>query len=238
MFCRVDLWSEFFQLELLVFEPQLDIAKRSLQIGWIAGVQEFGQEAFATIETLADIFALLFQARDFAPHGMGQFQQLIVRINGFGLSGILANGQARFAQEFLKQRVHGLEAVRVSRVIPQQYVILEEENIIFAAVEEDQAVLKQFVQRSKIFSKECTARFRDYAVLHFGDDVGNLLAHPSDNRTAGRLQLGQTRFDDVRLLASFEMLAALPDPLLAFQDEVAKLIAEFKGEVFENRQAE
>src|SRR5713101_3701435 len=154
------------------------------------------------------------------------------------LSGILANGQARFAQEFLKQRVHGLEAVRVSRVIPQQYVILEEENIIFAAVEEDQAVLKQFVQRSKIFSKECTARFRDYAVLHFGDDVGNLLAHPSDNRTAGRLQLGQTRFDDVRLLASFEMLATLPDPLLAFQDEVAKLIAEFKGEVFENRQAE
>ncbi len=42
----------------------------------------------------------------------------------------------------------------------------------------------------------------------------------------------------MRLLAALEMLAALADPFLPFQDNVGELIADFRGEKFQQAQAE
>lgn len=66
----------------------------------------------------------------------------------------------------------------------------------------------------------------------------DLLSNAANNDAARTATPTSARFNDVRLLAAFEMLAALANPLLAFEDQVGKLIAHFKGEEFEQAQAE
>ena len=59
-----------------------------------------------------------------------------------------------------------------------------------------------------------------------------------DDVAPGRLQLRQPRLDDVRLLAAFEQLAMLPDPFLAFENQVCKLIARLENQEFQQGQPE
>jgi hypothetical protein len=60
----------------------------------------------------------------------------------------------------------------------------------------------------------------------------------STSATICGLQFRQARFDDVRLLAALEMLAALANPFLALEDQVGKLIAHFEGQEFQQAQPE
>ena len=116
--------------------------------------------------------------------------------------------------------------------------MLEKENVVFAAFEKNQAVLAKIVVRSEIIAEQGAAGFGDDVVFHVHDDLRDLLPNAANNDAARGLQLRQARFDDVRLLAAFEMLAALANPFLAFEDQVGKLIAHFEGEEFEQAQAE
>jgi len=57
--------------------------------------------------------------------------------------------------------------------------------------------------------------------LHVDHNLCHLLSHAANDAPPGRLQLRQSRLDDVRLLAPLEMLTALANPFLAFEDQVA-----------------
>src|SRR4029077_17930181 len=63
------------------------------------------------------------------------------------------------------------------------------------------------------------------------------LADDVNHAAPRRLQLRELGFDDVSLLAALEMFAALANPFLAFEDEIGELIADFKGEKFQETQA-
>ena len=133
----------------------------------------------------------------------------------------------RLTKKFLEQRVHGLKAVRVARVISQQDVVLQEENVVFSAVEKDQPVLHQFIERSKIFAEERPPRFGNDIIFDVREHLRNLLAYTANDSPPRGLQFRQARLDHVRLLAAFEVFASLADPFLAFQDQVGELIGQF-----------
>ena len=62
------------------------------------------------------------------------------------------------------------------------------------------------------------------------------MAHTADDGTPPGLQFRQPRLDDVRLLAAFEMFAPLPDPLLAFVNQVGKLIDHLRSKKLQQTQ--
>src|SRR4029077_10307450 len=112
------------------------------------------------------------------------------------------------------------------------------EPIVFAAIEEDQLVFQQFVKGSEVFAKKRAARLRDDVFFHVGENQRNLLAHSPEDAPPRRLQLRQTRFDDVGLLGTVKIFTSLADPFLTFQNQVGELIAEFLGKAFQDRQPE
>src|SRR5216684_4615189 len=124
-----------------------------LEIRRIARVQEFVEKAFATIEALAGRFALLFEIGNFIADGLYTLEESGMRFDRLFVRWIVRYGNASLPEEFLKQGIHGLEAVRVARVIAQQHVVLEKEDIIFAAIEKDHAVLAKLVVGSKILAE-------------------------------------------------------------------------------------
>src|SRR6267142_1401914 len=67
----------------------------------------------------------------------------------------MAGRNAGLAEEFLEKRVHGLEAVGVAGIIAQQDIMLQKENVVFPAVEENQPVLAKLVKRDKICATCC-----------------------------------------------------------------------------------
>ena len=159
-------------------------------------------------------------------------------LDSFCVSGVVAESDTGLAEEFLEERVHGLKAVGVTSIIAQQNVVLQEENVVFPAVEKNQPVLAELVINSEVLAKQCAARFCDNVVFHVANDLSHLLSHTADNAPAGGLQFGQARFDDVRLLTAFKMFASLTDPFLSFEDEVGKLIADLEGQEFQQAKAE
>ena len=116
--------------------------------------------------------------------------------------------------------------------------MFEEKDVILATIQKYQAILAKLIVGREIFAEQCAAGPGDGVILHIGDDLRHLLPDAANDRATRRLQLGQARFDDVSLLAAFEMLAALANPFLAFQNEVAELIADFEGEKLQQAQAE
>src|SRR6266436_399944 len=171
-----------------MLQTEFEIIERSLQISGGARIQEFPEKTFAAFEALAGFFALLFEQGDVVANGLNRFQQRGMGLNCFGVRGLLAGGEAGFAQKFLKERVHGLEAIRVASVVSQQDVILKKINVVLHAIEEDKAVLAKLVERREVLSEEGAAGLGDDVVFHVHNDLRNLLSDAADDGTAGRLQ--------------------------------------------------
>ncbi len=110
-------------------------------------------------------------------------------LDRFRVGGIMAEGDAGLAEEFLKKLVHGLKAVGVTGIVTQQDVMLEKKNIVFTAVEENQPVLAKLVIGGEIFAKESAARFCDDVVFDVDHNLRHLLAHTADHTSPGGLQL-------------------------------------------------
>src|SRR4029077_9715570 len=117
-------------------------------------------------------------------------------------------------------------------------VVFEKKPVILAAIEKDQAIFQQLVQWREVLAKERTARFADDVFFGIDDHLRDLLADDVNHAAPRRLQLRELGFDDVSLLAALEMFAALANPFLAFEDEIGELIADFKGEKFQETQGE
>src|SRR6266852_9408449 len=112
-------------------------------------------------------------------------------LDSFRVRGVVAESDTGLAEEFLEERVHGLKAVGVAGIIAQQDGVLQEEIVVFPAVEKNQTVLAEFVISSEILAKQCAARFCDDVVFHVANDLGHLLSHTAYNTSAGGLQFGQ-----------------------------------------------
>ncbi len=108
-------------------------------------------------------------------------------LDSFGVRGVVTEPDAGLAEEFLEERVHGLKAVGVTSIIAQQDVVLEEEIVVFPAIEKNQAVLAEFVISSEILAKQCAARFGDDIVFHVANDLSHLLSDTAYNTSAGGL---------------------------------------------------
>ena len=93
-----------------------------------------------------EIFPLLFERGQFR---VAPFRLRLVSSRKFSAPSVtwrfLRKFDTRFFQEFLKERVHGLKAVGVASVVSKENVVLQKVKIVFAAVEENQAVLQKFV---------------------------------------------------------------------------------------------
>src|SRR6266481_8739257 len=159
-------------------------------------------------------------------------------LDSFRMRGVMGEGNTGLAEKFLKEFVGGLKAVGIADVFAQKNVVLEKENVVFAAIEENEPVLAELVIRSEIFSKQGAAGFGNDVVLHVDNNLRHLLSHAADDAAPGGLQLRQSCFDDVGLLAALEMLAPLANPFLAFEDQVGKLIAHLEGQKLQQAQTE
>ena len=144
----------------------------------------------------------------------------------------MAGRNAGLAEEILEKRVHSLKAVGVTGIIAQEDVMLQKENVVLPAVEENQPVLTKLVIRSEFFAEQGAAGFCNGVVFHVGNNLRHLLPHAADYGPSRGLQFRQACFDDVGLLAALELLASLAYPFLPFKDEVGKLIAHFEGQKF------
>src|SRR6266851_3689958 len=108
-------------------------------------------------------------------------------LDSFRVRGVVAESDAGLAEEFLEERVHSLKAVGVAGIIAQQDVVLQEEIVVFPAVEKNQAVLAELIISGKILAKQCAACFCDDVVFHVADDLSHLLPDTADNAPAGGL---------------------------------------------------
>src|SRR3989442_13754845 len=140
-----------------MLQAKFEIIERCFQISRGAGIHEFPEKTFAAFEALAGFFALLFEQGDVVANGLNGFQQGGMCLNRFGVRGLLADGEASFAQKLLEQLVHGLEAIRVAGVVPQKDVILQKINVVLHAVEEDEAGLSKPSERAEKPSREGAA---------------------------------------------------------------------------------
>src|SRR5258706_3312411 len=132
------------------------------------------------------------------------------------ISRILADAKASLAQKFMKERIHDLETVWIADIIAEQDIILEKKPVIRAAIEKDQPVFQQLVERREIFAKQGPASFADDVFFRVGNHLCNLLSDDANDAPAGGLQFRQLSLDYVGLLAALKMLPALTNPLLAF----------------------
>src|SRR5437660_7121500 len=124
-----------------------------LEVRGIAGVQEFVEKAFATVEALAGRFALLFEIGNFIADGLYRLEKSSMRFNGLFVRRIVRYGDPGLSEKLLEESVHGFEAIRIAGVIAQQHVMFEEKDIIFTAIEKDEAVFSKLVRTSKILAK-------------------------------------------------------------------------------------
>src|SRR5580765_6038018 len=109
-------------------------------------------------------------------------------LNRFGVRRLLAEGDAGFAQEILKERIHSLETVRVARIVSQQDIILQKVDVLFHPVEKDEAVLAKFIKGCEVLSKEGAAGPGDDVVLDVHDDLSDLQPDAANDGAAGGLQ--------------------------------------------------
>src|SRR5262249_41820163 len=98
--------------------------------------------------------------------------------------------------------------------------MFEEVDVVLAAVEKDDTVLEQVVEWKEVFTEERAARFNNDVFLDIDQHLRDLLTHAANNSASRGLQLRQACFDNVSLLAAFEVFAPLTDPLLPFQNQV------------------
>src|SRR5882672_11028998 len=171
-----------------MLQAKFEIIERCFQISRGAGIHEFPEKTFAAFEALAGFFALLFEQGDVVANGLNRFQQGGMSLYRLGVRGLLADGETSFAQKFLKERVHGLEAIRVASVVSQQDVILQKIDVVLHAVEEDKAVLAKFVEGREVLSEEGAAGLGDNVVFDIHDDLRYLQSDAADDGAARRLQ--------------------------------------------------
>src|SRR5712671_404561 len=110
-------------------------------------------------------------------------------LDSFRMRGVMGEGNAGLAEKFLKEFVGGLKAVGIADVVAQKNVVLEKENVVFAAIEENEPVLAKFVIRSEIFAKKGAAGFGNDIVFHVDNNLCDLLPHTTDDAAPGGLQL-------------------------------------------------
>src|SRR6476661_4732233 len=181
---------------------------------------------------------MFFQTGNFRTHCRCLLEQGVVRLVSFGECGVLTDREFRLAEKFLEECIHSLEAVRVSRVISQQNVMLQKVNVVFPTVEKNQPIFEELVEWRKILSEESAASLGNYVLLDVDEHLRNLLSDAANYFPPSRLQLGQPCFDHMRLLAALKILAPLPNPFLPFQNQVGELIGELLGEEFQKGKTE
>src|ERR1700682_4922695 len=114
----------------------------------------------------------------------------------------------KFADEIAKERIENVETVRGSHEISKQDVVLEEQMVVVAGFDEEEAVLQEFVGIVKIVAEESATRFRQGAFVHFTPDAANCFANLADYVLAVRLYFGNFRAHHVGLLAVLKERAA------------------------------
>ncbi len=100
------------------------------------------------------------------------------------ISRVLADAKASLAQEFMKERIHDLETVRIADIIAEQDIILEKKPVVRAAIEKDQPIFQQLVERREIFTKQGSAGFADDVFFRVGDHLRNLLSDNANDAAA------------------------------------------------------
>src|SRR4029077_5213969 len=123
-----------------MLEPKLQVIQGGFEVGGIARSKKLGKEAIAAVETLTRVIALFLEFADLRANGLAGFEKRGMSLDGVRMGRVMAEGNARFTEKFLKERVHSLEAVEVSSVVAQEDIVLEEEIVVFPAVEENQAI--------------------------------------------------------------------------------------------------
>src|SRR5260221_1335702 len=88
-----------------------------------------------------------------------------------------------------------------------------------------------------IFAKKRPACFADHVFFSIDDHLRYLLADHAKDAAPRRLQFGELCLNNVGLLATLEALAALPNPFLAFEDQIGKLISNFEGKKLQQSEA-
>src|SRR5258708_9701475 len=161
-----------------------------------------------------------------------------MRLDSFRVRRVVTDSHTGLTKEFLEEHVHGLKAVRVTGIIAEQDVVLQEEIVVFPSVEKNQPVLAELVISGEILANQRASCVCADVVFHVADNLRHLLPHTADNAPAGGLQFGQACFDDVRLLTAFKMFASLANPFLSFEDEVGKLIADLESQKCQQGKAE
>src|SRR5579859_182000 len=229
--------AEFLELELLVLQAEFNVIERGFDVGGICGSARTVEKTVAAVKALAKNFFLFFEIGDFVAHDLRFVHRLGIGLLGFLKGRVLRNGDAGMIEEFLEERVHRFEAVRVAGVIAKQHEVFEKVGVVFTAVEKDDAILQKIVDGRKFFAEEGLASFRDDVFFDVDPALRDLLTDGANDAAARRLQFGEAGFNDVRLLAAFKMLAALANPFLAFLNEVGELIGKFGRKKFENGDA-
>ncbi len=150
----------------------------------------------------------------------------------------MRNVRPGLLQELVEQRIHGLLAVRIARIVAQENVMLHKEEIVLAAIQEDQTVLQDFVVGCKLLPKQGPACLADDVFLDVSEDLRHQLPDQPQHIAPRRLHLRQPRLDDMCRLAALKELAALAHVFFAIQDHVGELVLQLAGDELQDGQPE
>ena len=134
--------SEFFELQLLVFQPEFNIVKRSFYIGGIAWSKKLRQKTIAAVQLFPQRFTLLLQVRNFVAHALRIVEHGLIALLCLNKVGLTRNGHTGLLQKFLKKGIHGFESIRVAHIVAEKYVMFEEVGVILAAVQKNNSILQ------------------------------------------------------------------------------------------------
>src|SRR5437879_11827781 len=111
----------------------------------------------------------------------------------------LVSGQDRFPHEIEQQGVKSLKAVLVAQVISQQDVLLEEEDVVLAALNEGKPVGQNFIGCGHFFAEQSFPRSRQAVFFNLNYYLKYVLTCLAENLPPVRLEFSQSRLHHVRL---------------------------------------
>ena len=113
--------------------------------------------------------------------------------------------------------------------------MFEENHLIAAVLDIEQAIFQQIVHRAVIVAEERPARLREHRIIQIAHNLKKRLSHLAINIFAVSLKFRDTGTHDVRLFAMLEVHAARMNPFLALDNKARKLIRDLGEKKFKNR---
>src|ERR1017187_4453816 len=101
-------------------------------------------------------------------------------------------GKNHFTEHFEKHAIDDFKAIRVTGIIPDHDVVIEEEMIVTGAFDEYQSIREHAIGAGRFFAKQRFARASDGRILQVGPNLIYLLAYLAICIPAIRLHFGKT----------------------------------------------